>query len=63
MSAGHRLFPDKIRAGNTSYDPATATFMLAYVPDKQRKLLGVQFRSLEETTKDTLEDFKAKGWL
>ncbi|KAI0635002.1 NAD-P-binding protein [Trametes polyzona] len=62
VNAAHKLNP-KIPAGNTSYDPAKATHLFQYAPDKQRRILGVPFRSLEETTKDTLEDFKARGWL
>lgn len=58
----HRLYP-QLPAGNTTYDPAKATHFIQYAPDKQRKLLGVPFRTFEETTKDTLEDFKARGWL
>ena len=53
----------KLPAGNTSYDPAKAVHLIRYSPDKERRLLGIKFRSLEETTKDTLEDFKARGWL
>ncbi|KAI9058011.1 NAD(P)-binding protein [Trametes sanguinea] len=62
VSAAHRL-DSRIPAGNTSYDPTKAVHLLRYSPDKERRLLGIKFRSLEETTKDTLEDFKARGWL
>ena len=62
MSIAHRLYP-QLPAGNTKYDPGRATHYIVYVPDKQRKLLGVPFRTMEETTKDTIEDFKTRGWL
>ncbi|CDO69083.1 hypothetical protein BN946_scf184992.g32 [Trametes cinnabarina] len=62
VSAAHHL-DSRIPAGNTSYDPAKAVHLIRYSPDKERRLLGIDFRSLEETTKDTLEDFKARGWL
>ncbi|KAH9896685.1 NAD(P)-binding protein [Cubamyces lactineus] len=53
----------KLPAGNTSYDPSKAVHLIRYSPEKERRLLGIKFKSLEETTKDTLEDFKARGWL
>lgn len=62
MSAAHRLEPT-LPAGNTAYDPSTATHLFQYAPEKQRRLLGVPFRTLEQTTKDILDDFKARGWL
>ncbi|KAI0807632.1 NAD(P)-binding protein [Fomes fomentarius] len=62
VMVAHRLYP-QLPAGNTAYDPAKATHYIQYMPDKQQRLLGVPFRTLEETTKDTLEDFKARGWL
>ena len=62
MSAAHRL-DSRLPAGNTSYDPTKANHLIRYAPEKQQKLLGTKFRTLEETTKDTLDDFKARGWL
>ena len=62
VSIAHRLYPE-LPAGNTAYDPTKATHLLSYVPDKQRKLLGVPLHTIEETTRDTIEDFKARGWL
>ncbi|OJT14835.1 hypothetical protein TRAPUB_8629 [Trametes pubescens] len=62
VSAAHRLEP-KLPAGNTAYDPSKATHLFQYAPEKERRLLGVPFRTLEQTTKDILDDFKARGWL
>lgn len=62
VSIAHRLYP-QLPAGDTSYDPASAKYMVRYVPDKERKLLGIKFKTMEETTKDTLEDCKSRGWL
>ncbi|OSD07837.1 NAD-P-binding protein [Trametes coccinea BRFM310] len=62
VSAAHRL-DSRLPAGNTSYDPTKAVHLVQYSSDKERRLLGIKFRSIEETTKDTLEDFKARGWL
>ena len=61
MSIAHRLHP-QLHAGNTEYDPEKAVHFTTYVMDKQQKLLGIKFKTMEETTKDTLDDFKARGW-
>lgn len=62
MSTAHKIEPT-LPAGNTSYDPSQAKFEVAYNNTRVQAVLGVKFRSMEETTKDTLEDFKAHGWL
>ena len=58
----HRLFPE-LPAGVENYDPEAVAYHILYVPDKEQPLLGVNFRTLEETTRDSLNDFKARGWL
>ena len=30
---------------------------------KADKVFGIKYRSMEETAKDMLDDFKAKGWM
>ncbi|KAI0827010.1 NAD-P-binding protein [Trametes gibbosa] len=62
VNVAHRLDP-KVPAGNTAYDPAKAEHFFQYAPEKERKILGVPFRTLEQTTKDTLDDLRARGWL
>ena len=56
-------FPE-LSARNERHDPQTPTvYYITYVPDKEQRLLGVRFRTIEETARDTLNDFKARGWL
>ncbi|TBU27343.1 NAD(P)-binding protein [Dichomitus squalens] len=62
VSAAHR-WSDKLPAGNTSYDPSKAVHVLRYDNRKGIATLGVRYRSIEEVTRDSLEDFKARGWL
>ena len=38
-------------------------YIIRYDVSKARKVLGVEFRDKTTTTKDTIEDFKAWGWL
>jgi hypothetical protein len=33
-----------------------------YDTQKSRRILGIEYRTMQETTKDTLEDFEAVGW-
>ena len=62
VSAAHR-WSDKLPAGNTSYDPTKAVHLLRYDNRKGIATLGIKYRSIEEVTRDSLEDFKARGWL
>ena len=62
VSAAHKVI-DSIPAGNMSYDPSQAKQVLTYDNRKAIAILGIKFRSLEETAKDTVEDFKVRGWL
>lgn len=36
---------------------------IEYTNSKAQDVLGLKFRSKEETTKDTVEDYKARGWI
>ncbi|KAI0635004.1 NAD-P-binding protein [Trametes polyzona] len=56
-------YSDKIPGTDPSHDPSKLTPLASYNSEKSRRLLGIQYRSLEETTKDTLEDLKSRGWL
>ena len=58
-----RKYSDKIPEGDSNYRPEEAVYPSRYLADKSIKLLGLTYRSLEEVTKDSLEDFKARGWL
>ncbi|KAI0367231.1 D-lactaldehyde dehydrogenase [Pilatotrama ljubarskyi] len=58
-----RRYSEKIPPGDPSYDPSKAVYPTKYNTKKARRILGIEFRSLEETTKDSLEDFKSRGWL
>jgi len=48
---------------NDSYDPAKAVHHVMYDTSKAAKLLGLKYRSIKESTRDMIEDFKARGWL
>ncbi|KAL6299273.1 NAD-P-binding protein [Sparassis latifolia] len=50
-------------AGNESYKPEEAVYVTNYNTAKAAKLLGLQYHTLEESTRDMIADFKARGWL
>jgi hypothetical protein len=46
----------KLKAGVDAVHP------FRYDTPKSRKILGIEYRTMQETTKDTLEGFEAVGW-
>lgn len=38
------------------------SYNIQYNTEKEKGILGIKFKTLEETTRDTLEDFAARGW-
>ncbi|KAI0674155.1 NAD(P)-binding protein [Trametes maxima] len=62
LSVTHRVEPS-LPEGNPHYDPSKAKHVLKYKNSKAVGILGIKFRSLEETAKDTVQDIKARGWL
>jgi hypothetical protein len=56
------MYPDLPR-GNMEYDPTTkAALTFIFDTTKMNKILGIKLKTMEETTKDVLEDFKQRGW-
>ena len=45
-----------------SYDPS-AEYISQKNTKKAREVLGLTYRSMEETTRDVLEEWKEHGWL
>lgn len=59
-----RPHSDNIPAGEAeAYDPAKIVQLVSYNAEKSQRILGIRYRTLEETSKDVIEDFKARGWL
>ena len=62
MNAAHEV-DAKLPAGNTAYDPATAVHYIKYDVSKADKLFGFKYITIQQSTKDILDDFKARKWL
>ncbi len=58
-----RKYTSKVPAGDPDYNPDNASFPSTYNADKSVRILGIRYRSIEELTKDSLDDFTARGWL
>ena len=57
------LDPSKFSKGASNYDPSKLTRHVSYSSEKRERILGIKVRSKEESTRDTLADFKARGWI
>jgi len=49
--------------GYTGYDASKVTYENVFSNEKLEKLLGLKPIPLEDTVRDILLDFKARGWL
>ena len=62
VNAAHSIDP-KLPAGNTQYDPSKAVHFIRYDVTKADRIFGLKYITIEQATKDILDDFKAKGWI
>ena len=53
----------KLSKGVSGYDPSKVTHYVCYSSGKRERILGIKVRSKEECTRDTLKDFKSRGWI
>ena len=54
---------ERLPAGDTSYDVSKATFSVRFNAAKSRRVLGLEYRSMEQTTRDIVTQFREKGWI
>ncbi|KAK7692465.1 hypothetical protein QCA50_004090 [Cerrena zonata] len=57
-----RKSSSSISAGNTAYKAADTIYPIDINPAKSVELLGMKYRTMDETARDILEDFAKKGW-
>ncbi|KAH9855692.1 D-lactaldehyde dehydrogenase [Lenzites betulinus] len=59
-----RRYSDKIPSGEVeTYDPKKEVYPISYSNEKSQRILGIKYRTIEETAKDSIADFEARGWL
>ncbi|KAI0746587.1 NAD(P)-binding protein [Daedaleopsis nitida] len=62
VDVAHR-WDEKLPAGDPSFKEDGVVYSVEYNREKSQRVLGMKYRTLEETTKDTLEDYRGRGWL
>ncbi|CCM04250.1 uncharacterized protein FIBRA_06417 [Fibroporia radiculosa] len=62
ITAAHKV-DAQLPAGDESYDPTSVTHMIQFDTSKATRIFGLKLRTLEESTRDMIEDFKARGWI
>ncbi|KAH9916175.1 uncharacterized protein B0H18DRAFT_1107716 [Fomitopsis serialis] len=62
LNAARKFYPN-VPVGDETYDPATTTHLTTFDTSKADRLLGQKYLTLEESTRDILEQFKSKGWI
>ncbi|KAJ3521179.1 hypothetical protein NM688_g9052 [Phlebia brevispora] len=62
VNAAHAAEP-KLPAGNSSYEPAKAVHYIRYDVARAKKLLGLEYISIQQSAKDVVENFKEKKWI
>ena len=53
----------KLSKGASNYDPSKVTHYVYYSSEKREKVLEMGVRSKKECTRDTLANFKSRGWI
>ncbi len=59
----HKQYPKEVPAGEPSYKLEESVYFAKFNAEKSQKILGLKYRSMEETAKDTAAEFKNRGWL
>ncbi|KAH9930009.1 NAD(P)-binding protein [Fomitopsis serialis] len=62
VDAAQKFYPN-VSPRDEAYNPAKATHQIQYDTSKAAKVLGIKYHSIEEGTKDMVEDFKARDWI
>ncbi|KAI0690439.1 NAD(P)-binding protein [Cytidiella melzeri] len=61
VSTAHAI-DNSLSAGNTAHDPSKAVYMTQYDVSKAKRILGLKYIDMEQCTRDTLAQYKEKGW-
>ena len=52
-----------VQTGIPDYDPSKATGFVSYNQAKRDRILGIKITSVDDSVRDTIADFKARGWI
>ncbi|GJE97179.1 NAD(P)-binding protein [Phanerochaete sordida] len=62
VNAARKVEPS-LPAGNTAYSSETAVYHTCFDNGKSKRLLGMDYRTMDEATRDIIAQFREKGWL
>ena len=52
-----------IQTGVSNYDPAGPVRVVRFSDAKMNKLLGIKITSMDDSVRDTIADFRERGWI
>jgi len=52
-----------VQMGIQNYDPASAKTFIRFNNAKRERILGIKITSLDDSVRDTIADFKERGWI
>ncbi|KAF9792201.1 D-lactaldehyde dehydrogenase [Thelephora terrestris] len=52
-----------VQTGIKKYDPANVKNSVIYSSKKRERILGIKITSVDESVRDTIADFKERGWI
>ena len=59
----HKLYPKKVPAGDPSFKLEESIYFAKFNAEKSRTILGLKYRSMEDTAKDATADLRKRDWL
>ncbi|KAI0711534.1 NAD(P)-binding protein [Earliella scabrosa] len=63
VTAAWRVEGQKTPTDNMTYEPVKATHHVEHSTEGESSLLGLKYRSLEETTRHMIHEFRCRGWV
>jgi len=52
-----------VQTGIPNYDPSKAKYLTIFNEAKRDRILGIKITSVDDSVRDTIADFKARGWI
>jgi nucleoside-diphosphate-sugar epimerase len=52
-----------VQTGVQNYDPANVTRVVRFSRAKRDRILGIEMTSVDDTVRDTIANFKERGWV
>lgn len=63
LDVAAKSYPDVVKDKGVPGAGNGITYPVQYTTKKEQGVLGIKYKTIEETTRDTIEDFKKRGWV